>query len=312
MTNSQSSVWHAPAKLNLTLEVLGRRADGYHEIRSVVALMSLQDELTITKGTGFTVVSDGGYDASGLPDGRSSQNTVETALALMAARRLGLPLDTAADLETALHGGLAEVSIKLTKRIPAAAGLGGGTSDGATALQALNAHWSIGLDGTTMAGLALRIGSDCPLFLGGDTQLMAGRGERLQPLDSPAQFWCCVVDPCVRRERKTALLYGLLRREHFSNGDRSAALRLKLGGAGRCSIEGDDLCNAFDAIADEAFGDLDPFRRALWQAGAGAVHLCGAGPALYGLFGSEEQAQAAVQTLSADGYAVWYLTSRAP
>jgi len=304
-------VWPAPAKLNLTLEVLGRRADGYHELRSVTALMSLQDDLAVTNGKGFSVVADEGYDASPMPDGRGSRNTVETALALMAGRRLRLPLATEPDLENALHRGLAEVAIRLTKRIPAAAGLGGGTSDGASALRALNAHWALELDDETLAGLALRIGSDCPLFLGADTQLIAGRGERLKPLTSPSRFWCCVVDPGVRRERKTALLYGLLRGEHFSTGDRSAALEAKLGGAGPCSIDAHELCNAFDAVADEAFGDLEPFRRALWLAGADAVHLCGAGPALYGWFGSERQAQTAARTLSAEGYSVWCMASRA-
>ena len=296
-----STIWRAPAKLNLTLEVIGHRADGYHEVRSVVTLLNLEDRLRLEEGRGFTVFAGEDYDASAMPDGLASHNTVELALAYMTALRFQLPLQSDDDVERALRRGLSEVSISLTKCVPAAAGLGGGSSDGATALRALNAHWRMGLDWSVLADLALRIGSDCPLFLQGGTQFVGGRGERIQSLRSPAKFWCCVVDPGVRRASKTALMYSLLRPEHFGNGERSAALMEKLQ-RGCAMIEPDDLFNTFEMVAESAFGSLEPVRKALRDAGALGGQLCGAGPALFGLAASERHAHAIQQALAEDGW----------
>ena len=305
-----ASVWRAPAKLNLTLEVLRRRGDGYHEIRSVVALIDLCDELEVGSGVGFSAVADEDYDASAMPDGRAARNSVETALALMVAERLHRPLDSPAELENALRLGLGQVSLRLKKCIPAAAGLGGGSSDGAAALRALNEYWSMGLNSSKLAELALRIGSDCPLFLQGQTQLVGGRGEQLRSLPAPARFWACVVEPAVARENKTARVYGLLRPDRdFTDGERAEALARRLSGSRRYRLRPDDLFNVFDSVADEAFGSLQTFRRALGDAGARAVHLCGAGPALYGLFERRGQARAAAAALSAAGWRAWTLSN---
>jgi 4-diphosphocytidyl-2-C-methyl-D-erythritol kinase len=304
-------VWQAAAKLNLTLEVLGRRPDGYHEIRSVVTLTTLHDQLLVEDGAGFAMLAAEDYDGSAIADGRDAYNSVEIALALIAAERFRLTADSTADLESALRIGLDHVSLKLTKRIPAAAGLGGGSSDAATALRALNVHWGLALDGARLARLALRIGSDCPLFLGGGTQLVGGRGEALKPLMPPRELNCCVINPHIIRAHKTQRAYGLLRERNFTSGEQSEALARKLRGPGSYGIQATDLFNVFDTVADEAFGDLGPFRRALLDAGASAVQLCGAGPALYGLFENGAHATAAADRLRAEGYSAVALAGRA-
>jgi 4-diphosphocytidyl-2-C-methyl-D-erythritol kinase len=303
-----AAVWRAPAKLNLTLEVLSRRPDGYHEIRSVVAKTTLCDELTVGEGRGFTVLADEDYDASAMPLGPNQRNSVETALALMAARQFQLPSDSDAEIERALRVGLQHVSLRLTKRIPAAAGFGGGSSDAAAALLALNAHWGMRLDAPILSSIALRIGSDCPVFLGANTQLMAGRGELLTRLPT-AKVSCCIIDPRVNRAQKTALAYRLLQSRSFTSGTQSAALARALDEATPYRVHPDDLFNVFDTIADQAFGDLSQFRRALTQAGATAVHLCGAGPALYGLFDRDADAEFAAQHLNDTGYSALALAA---
>ena len=146
----------APAKLNLTLEIVGDRADGYHELRSVVTGLDLCDSLTVSDGQGFVVLAEEDYDPTELPDGREALNSVETALALAVVQRTrhalaGAKLKPACmpaspNLEAALRQGLSEVHIRLHKRIPASAGLGGGSSDGTAALVALNAYWGLGLE----------------------------------------------------------------------------------------------------------------------------------------------------------------------
>ena len=295
---------HAPAKLNLTLEVLGRRADGYHEIRSVVTPITIFDELRIDdQAAGFIVNAAESYDAAAMPDWITSLNTVETAVALVTARRLNLPSSTRSELETALRRGLEDVSIRLTKRIPSAAGLGGGSSDAAVALVGLSAFWSMGLSLTELDQLALRIGSDCPLFLRDGTLLMGGRGEQLQPLPAPSRFWGCLIDPHILRPQKTAMAYGLLHAEHFDSGDASQKLAAKLIGSGRYRLQPGDLRNTFEGVMHAAYGDLTVHRHALSDAGAVAVQLCGAGPALWGLFLRRRALpKMAADRLNADGF----------
>ena len=292
----------APAKLNLTLEVLGRRADGYHELRSVLTTIDLCDTLEVDAGRGVVVSADETYDALALPSKPGEVNTVETALALVAARRREMETGERPSLGDALREGLTWLNLQLRKEIPTAAGLGGGSSDGATALLVLNQYWGLGLTEADLLGLASEIGSDCPFFLDGGVQLAAGRGELLRPLPPPAPFWLCLLEPPVARRNKTARLYSLLRESNFSDGVRSTRLAQRLMEQPGTRIGADDLCNCFDAVADAAFGALDLYRNALEECGAGAIHLCGAGPTLYGLFSDECAARSAETILRAEQF----------
>ncbi len=303
----------AQAKLNLTLEVLGRRPDGYHEIRSIAVTCSLSDDLRVQDGSGLLITADEEYDSSAIPAGPSAENTVETALALMVQERARLRGGSPIEHAQALRQGVSEVAVRLHKRIPAAAGLGGGSSDGAAALQALDALWDLRLGPDRLRRLAADIGSDCAFFVAGGLQYMQGRGEILEPLpDLPAASLAfCIVRPPVSLPGKTARLYALLEPAQFSDGGASDRLARRLSTDG-AAPEPHELLNVFDAVADAAYGDQTPIRRALSAAGARAVHLCGAGPAIYGLFASPAEAGAASSRLAAEGYVAWAVTAPGP
>ena len=144
----------APAKVNLTFEVLGRRADGYHEVRTILQAISLADELAFEEADALTLTVE--------PAGAAP---VEENLVLTAARLL--------QREVGVSGGAA---IHLVKRIPTAGGLGGGSSDAATALLGLRRLWGLDLDAAALRALAARLGSDVPFFVSGGTAL--GEGTR--------------------------------------------------------------------------------------------------------------------------------------
>ena len=167
--------WPAPAKLNLFLHVTGRRADGYHELQTLFQLIDLCDTVTIN------VREDGQIDRPLGPPGVPAEAdlTVRAARALQSATgtRLG-------------------VSLKVHKRIPLGAGLGGGSSDAATTLLALNQLWGCGLSVSELASLARPLGADVPVFVQGSSAWAEGVGERLTPVTLPAK-WYVVVYPGV-------------------------------------------------------------------------------------------------------------------
>ncbi len=161
--------WLAPAKLNLFLHVLGQREDGLHELQTLFQLLDFGDTLK------FDIRSDG------------------------IIRRLGSPLLPDDDLSVraarclqAISGTKLGADIYLAKRIPVGAGLGGGSSDAATVLVALNRAWKTGLTPTELAELGLALGADVPLFVGGRSAWGEGVGERLTPVALPVQQYCII------------------------------------------------------------------------------------------------------------------------
>jgi 4-diphosphocytidyl-2-C-methyl-D-erythritol kinase len=162
----------AHAKINLTLDVLGRRPDGYHELRSVMQTVSLADELTVEAAPHLSLEVDRDGSSppghAGVPEGRA--NLVWRAAEELRRRR-------------GYQGG---ARLRLCKRIPAAAGLGGGSSDAAATLLSLNALWGLRCSRADLVEVAAALGSDVPFFLWGGTALVSVRGERVQPLLLPA------------------------------------------------------------------------------------------------------------------------------
>jgi len=150
----------AHAKINLTLEVLGVRPDGYHDLRSVVLPIPLHDDVELTEAPAGTV------EVTGCPGVPSEEN-----LAAVAARAL-----------RRATGCTRGVSIALVKRIPAGAGLGGGSADAAAVLNGLNAFWELGLSQAQLVEIAAEVGSDVPALVCGGAVRMEGRGERITPL----------------------------------------------------------------------------------------------------------------------------------
>jgi 4-diphosphocytidyl-2-C-methyl-D-erythritol kinase len=156
--------WPAPAKLNLFLHILGRRPDGYHELQTVFQFIDLCDEITLEVRADGKIRRVAG--AAGVSEADDLCVRAARALKEASGSRLG-------------------VDIHLTKRIPLGAGLGGGSSDAATCLLALDALWGLHLPKAELATLSLRLGADVPVFIGGRAAFAEGVGERLTPLLPP-------------------------------------------------------------------------------------------------------------------------------
>ena len=245
----------APAKLNLSLEVLGRRSDGYHEIRTVMQQIDLADELEILPAESLVVRCDD-------PALNGDRNLVWRA-AVELARECGrLPL----------------VEIAVRKRIPVAMGLGGGSSDAAAALMGLDQFWKLDLGLERLAAVASRIGSDVPFFLWGGAALASGRGEMIEPLSSERGVSVTLICPESTMIDKTARLYGSLNSGHFSDGGVTQRLVQNLM-AGQWA---DDLFhNVFEGPALQEFPSLPWIIDVVEGATGRRPHLSGAGPSLF-------------------------------
>jgi 4-diphosphocytidyl-2-C-methyl-D-erythritol kinase len=172
---SRGSVWPAPAKLNLFLHVTQKRSDGYHDLQTLFQLIDLCDSIELT------LREDGEIERVEGADGVQP----EADLTVRAARAL-----------QAATGSRSGVSIRLRKRVPMGGGLGGGSSDAATVLLALNNLWECGLSLDDLAALGLTLGSDVPIFVHGSSAWAEGRGERLTPVQLPER-WYVIVHPGV-------------------------------------------------------------------------------------------------------------------
>ncbi len=300
----------APAKINWTLEVLGRRDDGYHEIASVMSTVSLCDELTLEPAGSWSVTVDAPERLR--VELETGDNLVKRATALFVmelAQRRGAVTPAAGPVWPPPPDYGPPARFHLTKRIPAPGGLGGGSSDAAAALRLLfRAAANAGLevrDGAWLRDIAARLGSDVPFFVEGGTRFARGRGERLVPLAEPAPTAVVLLTPPVSVAGKTARLYSLLRPAHYTDGAASHTLARRLSRPGAV-IDHADLFNAFDAVAGSAFPGIDAYREQLGTATGGAVpHLCGAGPTLFALIPSLDAAVASAARLRHAGLSAW-------
>jgi len=272
----------AKAKINLCLEVLGKRADGYHEVATVLHTIGLGDELTVVRSGELRL------------DCQPEVSPPEDNLALRAAKLL-----------QEMAGCRMGAAITLRKRVPAAAGLGGGSSDAATTLMALNDLWGLGLHKARLAELAARLGADVPFFLQGGCALAEGMGELLTPLPALHGWWAVLLCPPLEVQGKTGRLYGMLSAQDFSDGSatRRLAEQMRSGHAGLSDIA--RVGNAFERVANRAFPGLANYRNAFEQAGAPFVRLSGSGPALFTLVGVAEEGSVLAERLRSEGYHVY-------
>jgi len=266
---------YAFAKVNWTLEVLGRRDDGYHEISSVLQTIDLADVVELALADDLRLEVRGPHHPS------------EEDLALKAARLL-----------QGESGNRGQALIRLEKRIPAGSGLGGGSSDVAAVLRGLNVLWGLRWTVERLASIAAKVSSDAPFFLFGGTALAEARGERITPLPDLPPTRLVIVVPPWSMPSKTGRMYASLGEGDFSDGSRTRRLLEALSqGQGP---EPELIYNAFEAAAYKAWPDLARYRQAFLEAGARRVHLAGSGPALFALARSEEEAaslHAALSTL---------------
>ena len=266
----------APAKLNLTLDVLGRREDGYHEIKMVMQLVSLADEVTITvePGEGIALRTDLGF----LP-------VDERNLAVAAALRL----------REAVGGSWGRVSIALNKHIPVCAGMAGGSSDAAAVLRGLNQLLDLGLSPRELAKIGEKVGSDVPYCVLGGTALAQGRGECITPL--PALPPCHIVLAKPDFPVSTPELYGQI-------DAKPPKCRPDTAGLIKALEEGDlpgvarRLFNVFEEVLPPRKRmRVEELKGELLRWGALGAGMSGTGPTVFGLFADANAAQAAGEAL---------------
>ena len=277
----------AYAKINLTLEVLGRRADGYHEVATVFQEIDLKDTLSFEEHRGISL----DYDH---PDLESPQN-----LALEAARLLQ---------EAA--GSWKGVAISIKKGIPIAAGLGGGASDAAATLRALNELWGLGLSLDQLLRLASRLGSDTAFFLYGGTALGEGRGERVSPLPPFPPSWVVLFRPPVNvPPSKTERLYASLDPSYFSEGQftRRVVALLNQGGEPPPS----SFFNTFERVSFTAYAGLEVYWQRFYALGADNVHLAGSGPTLFTMVRDKARGEGIYRSLRRGGLEAYLVQTMA-
>lgn len=269
----------APAKINLTLDILGARPDGYHEMEMVMQSVSLCDEVTLHLGFPGGVRAESGLRF--LPNDKSN---LAVAAALAFRQATG---QTWKDLR-----------ISLTKRIPVCAGTAGGSSDAAAVLRGLNTLTGAGLSPQALASIGEEVGSDVPYCVLGGTALARGRGELLTPLPDlpPCVFVLCkprfsISTPALFRAWDKA-------KRHLRPDTQGVLAALA---AGDLAALAQRMFNVFEAVLPpHQRRDIEGIKTTLLQAGALGAAMSGSGPTVFGLFSREELAQAAVNRLRED------------
>ena len=270
----------APAKINWTLEVLGKRPDGYHEIRSVMQTISLADTLTLQPADelALTVQDDRGF------------------LDILPEENLAF---RAAELLRQRTGCSKCAHVTLTKGIRVAAGLGGGSSDAAAVLRGLRRLWQLDLSDDELVTIASELGSDVPFFLRGGTALASGRGVQIEPLpDVPQQRLVVAWPERAAPADKTARMYAALRPEHYTEGSRTERLAERvLRGE---PVRHEKLFNVFETVLPE----VDPEAAELFERAAAlglGPHLCGSGPAFFFLVAADRPSEPLLRALNGLG-----------
>ena len=267
----------APAKINLTLEVLSRRTDGFHEVRSVIQTIGLYDQLSFQPGKKIVIKCD------------HTGWLAEESL-----------VPKAASLLKETSGCSEGTTIELSKKIPLLSGLAGDSSDAAAVLIGLSKLWGLAFPPGELAQLASQLGSDVAFFLFGGTALVQGKGELVSPLPPLSKMWLVLLMPAVPRYTgKTGWLYSSLNERHYTDGQITEKLVVLL-------TKGDDvtpanLFNVFDNIAYDSFKGLDDYRERFLKAGADSVHLAGSGPSLFTMAKDRVQAEKIYKQLTEQG-----------
>jgi 4-diphosphocytidyl-2-C-methyl-D-erythritol kinase len=257
----------APAKINLTLEVLAERPDGYHEIRSLIQTINLCDRLRFHLSHNIKLACDS-------PSFAGEESLVSRAPVLLQQAT----------------GCAKGAEIEITKRIPLSSGLGGDSSGTAATLEGLNKLWQTGLSKEKLVELALRLGSDVPFFLYGGTALVEGRGEKITPLPPLPHRWVVLMIPDTPRlPEKTKRLYASLKINHYTDGQITEKFikALKEGKELKPSL----LFNTFENVAFDQFPGLKVYKEHFLKLGASNVHLAGSGPALFTMIKDKAEAE---------------------
>ncbi len=278
-------VINAYAKINLGLDVTGKRTDGYHEVRMIMQTVEVHDVLEVerTEGPGIVITSD----RDDLPSG--GDNLIHKAAKLIMEER-------------GVKGG---IKVHLTKNIPVAAGLAGGSSDAAATLKAVNILYDLGLSDEELMKLGVCIGADVPYCIMGGTALCEGIGEKLTPLPASPECRVLLAKPDIGIS--TAYVYKNLRLDKVDHPDIDAI---------RCGIENGDigevarnLGNVLESVTAEENPVIGNIKE-IMSKDALAVLMSGSGPTVFGLFADEAGINRAYSKLMASGLAPELFISR--
>jgi 4-diphosphocytidyl-2-C-methyl-D-erythritol kinase len=273
-------VWRAPAKINLWLEITGRRADGYHEIDTCYQAIDLADTVVLETSDepGVSCRVEGPF-AEGVPEG--PENLAVRAAVLLAERTGHEP----------------RVAITIVKEIPAGAGLGGGSSDAAAVLVALAHRFAVPDPGDTLVELAAELGADVPFFLEGGTQRAMGIGDRLRPDRPPNERWGILVWPGVAVPTRWA----------YEEYDKAV-----LDGTGTGAPDPGRFRrkNVFAPLVMARWPAIDRAVETLREAGAEDPRLSGSGSSIYALLRDKDSREAALEraqktAVSQEGVRIW-------
>jgi len=264
-------VLRAYAKINLGLKVLDKRRDGYHNIETVFHRIDLFDELTLEPSAESVELTGEGFEVP-----LDEENLCWKAIDILRAR------------SGTAHG----AGIRIMKRIPVGAGLGGGSSDAAAVLSALPSLWKISVDPSTLADIALELGSDVPFFLHNRSAFASGRGEVLNFVKVSVPYWILLVTPNI--QISTAWAYSQI--PAFNGAQRK---RTKLYDESTCTIAPLPALmeNDFESVVFAAYPAIGDLKRDLRKWGAEHALLSGSGSSVFGLFATEAAASAAADLL---------------
>ena len=254
-------ILHPHAKINLGLRILHRRPDGYHDIESCMLPIGWADQLTVEIATG---AAEDSYEIAGLAgDLPIERNLIYKAVQLLRAHHHEIP----------------PLRLKLEKRIPSEAGLGGGSADAAYTLLAVNELCHLGLATAQLETLAGELGSDCPFSIQSRPVLVTGRGEKLTPLTMPSALhgkWLLVVKPPIGMS--TAEAYRQVIRHPEADGKLATLLERPIGEWRELIV------NDFEPVVFAHYPELAALRDRLYHHGALYAAMSGSGTALYALF----------------------------
>ena len=272
----------ANAKVNFTLEVFGKRADGYHALRSVVMPISLSDTLDIETTDDGEITSDTGYDDD---------------LCVKAARVLRASCSVPrASCETGAR-------IRVKKRIPAGGGLGGGSADAAAVLRALNELWKVGLSREELAEVSAQVGSDVPALVFNGPVIMEGRGEKIFPLFTFASHLHLVlVNPGVHSSTKE--VYAACEPRPL-DGENATARMVEALGSGNPEEIAAALMNDLQAPAVKQHPEIADALVSLKTAGVIGAMMSGSGASVFGLVPDLVTAERVSSELNARGFQAW-------
>lgn len=278
----------APAKVNLTLEIVGRRADGYHLLETVMQSIDVADIMTVTPGERRTVIHCNGDDVPNGDGNLAAQAIAALRGAITRPNGAGAPLPG--------------LDVQIDKRIPVAAGLGGGSADAASALIAANVLWDLQLSKERLAAIGVQIGADVPFCLHGGTAVARGIGEQLAPVADVPELSGVIVNPGI--PVSTADVYRRFsgaggQQSNTSSSGRAEAMVTALRRRDVAAV-GKLLHNALEPVTTAMHPAIGALRQRVMKVGALGAVMCGSGPSVFGLARDVEHAAVLAARLQRD------------